>query len=78
MNAPSPLLATNTADALVSGAVNGTAAALDQLVTRLAGESVPRPKVLITGGDAPTLVTAMRTPTEHHPDLVLEGLAVSR
>ena len=78
MNEPPPLLATNTADALASGAINGTAAALDQLVTRLAGESVPIPKILMTGGDAPTLAAAMHTPTKHYPDLVLEGLAVSR
>jgi pantothenate kinase, type III len=72
---PPPLLATNTADALASGAINGTAAALDQLVTRLAGESAPVPNILMTGGDAPTLAAAMRTPATHYPDLVLEGLA---
>ena len=86
-NLPS-LLATNTADALRSGAINGTAAALDQLIARLRSDSAGQEQtpdaigagcnVLITGGDAPVLAAAMQTPAQYYPDLVLAGLAVSR
>ncbi len=85
---PPSLLATNTPDALRSGAINGTAAALDQLIARLRRDSAGQEQtpdaigagcnVLITGGDASRLAAAMQTPTQYYPDLVLAGLAVSR
>ena len=82
---PPRLLADNTVEGLRSGAINGTAAALDELIHRLIQDTIQveqgitpvagKDSVLMTGGDAAVLAAAMRTPTQTHPNLVLEGLA---
>ena len=78
MIAEKAVFASNTAQAVASGAMYALAASADRAVadlTRRTGGSTPR--VYLTGGDAEQLKRAMTSVTEVVPDLVLRGLAVT-
>ena len=72
---PSPLLGRNSVDAVLSGHLHGTAAAIEGLVARIRKETdLPLPAVL-TGGDAARLSVYFSETPPVLPELVLEGLA---
>ena len=73
----SGMFAGTTAQAIENGALFALAAAADRSVAELARQTrTERPQVYLTGGDAERIRTAMTTPVEVVPDLVLRGLAV--
>jgi pantothenate kinase type III len=78
MIAEKTVFASNTAQAVASGAVYALAAAADRAVAdltrRAAGATL---QVYLTGGDAEQLKRAMTSAAEVVPDLVLRGLAVT-
>ena len=63
-------------DAAISG---GTVVAIRGLIEECRGSAKPGsvdPVLVITGGDAERIIPHLRIPVEHHPLLVLEGLAI--
>jgi type III pantothenate kinase len=68
-------LAHNTRDAVRTGTLYQLVALLDRVVDDLAAAASGPLRGLLTGGDAVTLLPLLRTPFEHRPHLVLEGLA---
>ena len=68
-------LAHNTRDAVRTGSLYQLVALLDRVVDDLAAAASGPLRGLLTGGDAATLLPLLRTPFEHRPHLVLEGLA---
>ena len=66
------LLAEDTASAIAAGSLHAAAA----LVERVAQQMSPPPKILLTGGDAARLYTAMKLKAEIDPELVMRGLAL--
>ena len=61
----------NTADAVNRGCLLTAVAVIEKLAAQYPAALV------ITGGDAPALMEALPLDSFHHPDLVLEGLAVA-
>lgn len=68
-------LATNTEDAIVNGSLTMALGFINQAIAKLRGE-FKQLEVLITGGDAGSLLSFLNTNVHHRPYLVLEGLAV--
>ncbi len=66
------LLAEDTVSAIAAGSLHAAAA----LVERVAQQMTPSPKILLTGGDAARLYTAMKLKAEIAPELVMRGLAL--
>jgi type III pantothenate kinase len=66
----------DTAAAIRLGAVRATASLVDACMAALAREVPDRPRLVLTGGNAPTLLALLESPAEHRPALVLEGLAM--
>ena len=60
----------NTADAVNRGCLLTAVAVIEKLAAQYPAALV------VTGGDAPQLIEALSLDSFHHPDLVLEGLAV--
>lgn len=73
---PARLLATATADAVNDGAVYIAVAAIDRIIADLGAAYGEALQVVLTGGDAPVLLSLLATPADHDPDLVLKGLAI--
>ncbi len=73
--APFNLTERSTAAALRSGAVGGAAAEISQMI-RMYGDKFPDLQVVISGGDAPNLINAIRPdhPVTVVPHLILIGL----
>lgn len=71
-----PLFATNTADAIRSGTLRGLASMLDGLAREYRLALGGHAHLLLTGGDAETLVPYLQQPWRLEPSLVLQGLAV--
>ncbi len=71
---PNHVLGKSTAEALCIGAVYGTAAMIDGLVSRYAEALGAMPTVVLTGGMAETIRPYLRTDTVHEPTLALRGL----
>ena len=69
------VLANNTIGAVSRGSVFALAGMTDLVVDFVAQHVGAKPKLFITGGDAPLITGAMRLPGEMVPDLVLRGLA---
>lgn len=68
-------LARSTADGVAAGTLFGLAGAVERLIhehRQTLGETM---QVFLTGGDAPQLVSRLRTAATPVPDLVLKGLA---
>lgn len=68
------MFARSTATAVREGAVNAAAGAIDRAVQVLQ-ESGYEPTTVLTGGDAPRILAALREAPLHRPHLVLQGLA---
>lgn len=72
---PKALFGANTADSLHSGIVNGTAAMLDGMAARFAGElGAPEAPVIATGSLPQSIRAACRTPIRYRDTLILDGL----
>lgn len=77
--APRAVIAKNTVEALQSGAVHGTAALVDGIVARIAGEwEIPVSAIttIATGTDAELWLPYCRSISDHEPWLTLQGLAL--
>ena len=68
--------ATDTGTAVAAGSIQAPAALAERLYDRLAERSAAAPKLIVTGGDAERLLLAVNRGARHHPDLVLQGLAL--
>jgi type III pantothenate kinase len=68
--------ADNTRDAIERGCRLALAALIDRSVADAGHDSIERPRLLLTGGAAPEVLSQLRSSVEHLPDLVLRGLAV--
>jgi type III pantothenate kinase len=75
-SAVATLLANSTGDGVHSGAVFMVAAAIDRIISDLVAMQGQDVEVLITGGDAGTILTLLARPAHHDPELVLKGLAI--
>jgi len=73
-DAESPL-AQSTADGVAAGTLFGLTGAIDRILDEQAMRLGDTPHILITGGDAQTLLARLRHAVQHTPDLVLEGVA---
>jgi len=63
-----------TSKAVQNGAWNAVAGAVDRAITTLRSNAYD-PTVVLTGGDASRMLTALGTEPLHRPHLVLQGLA---
>ncbi|MGB5178677.1 MAG: type III pantothenate kinase [Gammaproteobacteria bacterium] len=70
------LFATDTGAAVHGGAVYMAVAAIDRIITDMVATQEQEFEVLITGGDAGTILTLLARPAHHDPELVLKGLAI--
>ncbi len=70
-------LARTTADAVAAGTRFGLAGAVERLVGEHRRQLGGDMKVILTGGDAATLIPLLGFETVYVPDLVLRGLAVA-
>jgi len=70
------LPATSTGAAISGGCRYAAAAAIDRIVAELAASTGLQPEVIITGGDAQTLMPLLRVDARHDADLVLKGIAI--
>jgi type III pantothenate kinase len=68
--------ATDTAGAVAAGSVQALAALAERLSDRLMAEAHALPELILTGGDADQLLTAIGRPARHEPNLILQGLAL--
>lgn len=75
------VLARSTEQAVAAGALNAVVGLIDRTVSELSEALGGSFHCLITGGDAvptlPHLSDPLRHPWQHHPDLVLQGLAIA-
>ncbi|MEP6899442.1 MAG: type III pantothenate kinase [Rhodanobacter sp.] len=69
-------LADNTADAVTSGCWQAAAALIDRFAARMRPRLGGNPTLILTGGDAPTLLPLLSMPATLVQDGVLRGLAV--
>jgi len=58
------------------GGLRACAALVDRCITDLTHQLGATPAVMLTGGGAPSVAPLLHCHPEHHPDLVLQGLAV--
>lgn len=65
----------NTGDAIMSGAINALAGAVDRMVGYMQETGEPEPLVVLSGGAADALEPHLRARLERVENLVLEGLA---
>lgn len=68
------MFGSNTADAIRGGALNAVAGAIDRAIKTLRSNAY-RPKLVLTGGDASRILSALEVTPLHRPNLVLHGLA---
>lgn len=68
------LFARSTAGAIRQGTLNAVAGAVDRAVRTLRSKGY-RPKTVLTGGDASSILGALNEAPLHRPHLVLQGLA---
>lgn len=67
----------DTAEAIQLGALRATAGLVDACMAAVAGEaSGGRARLVLTGGNAPRILSLLKFSAEHRPALVLEGLAL--
>lgn len=65
----------DTGPAIAAGSLQAPAAFAEKLFRELEQQDGQPPRLILTGGDAERLAPHMKVPVEHHPDLVLHGLA---
>lgn len=70
------VIASSTGAAVHGGAVYMVVAAIDRIISDIAATQVQDFEVVITGGDAGTILTLLARPARHDPALVLKGLAI--
>ena len=68
------VIGANTVDCMMSGAVLGTAGAIDGLIERYKAELGDVPTVIACGGLAPGIIPHCKTPIKLVPSLLLDGL----
>ena len=71
---PAAAIGKNTADCLRSGIVFGYVGLVEGLLTRIIAELPSKPRVIATGGLAPTIAPLARGIESVDEDLTLEGL----
>jgi type III pantothenate kinase len=64
----------NTADAIVSGALNAIAGAVDRMAAYMREAGEPEPLVVLSGGAAPLVAPRLEARVALVENLVLEGL----
>lgn len=67
------MFASNTRDAIASGALNAVIGAVERAMRALRSNAY-RPKLVLTGGDASRILQALDGKPVHRPHLVLQGL----
>ncbi len=70
------LLGCDTGSAVVGGTLYAVVALIERVVAHLAVELSGAVTVLLTGGDAATVLPLLSSTVEYEPDLVIHGLAV--
>jgi type III pantothenate kinase len=70
------MIASSTGAAIHGGAVYMAVAAIDRIIGDITATQVQDFEVIITGGDAGTILTLLAHPARHDPALVLKGLAI--
>ncbi len=75
-DAAAPVIGADTAAALSSGAIHGTAAMLDGLADRVEAELGAPLTVVATGGLAPAILPRCRRTVQYDADLLFKGLAL--
>lgn len=76
IEAPARCISTNTVDCMKSGAVYGTAAMIDGMISRMESELGTGATVVATGGIAGCIVPYCKHKIEYEPDLLLKGLEI--
>lgn len=76
LTAPAGVIGTNTADAMRSGAVYGTASMIDGMIDRMEAELEDRIRVVATGLNAQAILTHCRHEILYDENLLLKGLWV--
>ena len=71
---PDKVIGSNTADAMLSGVVNGQIAMADGLIKRIAAELASKPRVIATGGFASLIADSIKTVSVIDENLTLDGL----
>lgn len=74
ISAPKKAISSNTVDCMRSGAVYGTAALIDGLVSRFEEELGEKLTVIITGGLGRTIAGECRVPAVYDENLLIDGL----
>lgn len=69
-------LGIDTAEAIGLGALRATTSLVNACMASMDGEAPGKARLVLTGGNAPRLLTLLDVPAEHRPALVLEGLAL--
>ncbi len=73
---PNNIIGKNTAECILSGAIFGTAAQIEGLVSRIVCELGAKATIIITGGNSEAIIPHCTMALQHEPDLLLEGLAI--
>ena len=68
------MLAANTSGAMMNGSYNAICGAIDRAVRVVRADGI-RPRIVLTGGDASSILTQLDGNVLHRPNLVLQGLA---
>lgn len=76
IEAPARCISTNTVDCMKSGAVYGTAAMIDGMISRMESELGAGATIVATGGIAGCIVPYCKHKIEYEPDLLLKGLEI--
>lgn len=69
-------IARSTEDAVAAGTQFGLVGAIERILNEYRARLGPRMKILLTGNDAPAVLSKLAQPAEEIPDLVLRGLAI--
>lgn len=68
------MFAGNTGGAIINGAYNAVCGAIEKAVRSVRSAGM-RPRIVLTGGDASSILKLLEGKIEHRPNLVLQGLA---
>ena len=71
---PSSMLGTDTESALVSGIINGTVGAVENIVRGIEEETHMKLKLILTGGQAGLIASVLKREHVVIPDLIFEGM----